>query len=416
MIGKVRGSVRRWRERAAPRFALGALAAGLLSSLAPPLPATAAASAVAPPTADTVRIVRPVAGEPAFGPTPVAVSVRGGRVRQIELLLDGRRVGRILHPPWSTEVDLGQENVARRLRAIATFESGAVASSEIVLSPIRVDEEIELPLRQIYVTASRDGDPVLDLERRDFRLVDDGRAEPLVTFERGDIPLTAVLVIDASISMRGAPLAGALAGARAFAAAMAELDEAMLLAVSDRVLARSAFTRDPEALVAGTDAAAARGGTALYDHLFLALVELGERQGRKVIVLLSDGVDVDSLLSTSDLEPLLDRSSALLYWIRLGAPKAEVRHRSAWRDFDEHDAELRSLARLVDESGGRTIPLANADEAPAVFAALLAELRGQYALGYYPTSLRGDGRFRRVRVQVSRSGVRLRARDGYFDD
>lgn len=363
-----------------------------------------------------VGLVEPLAGQPAFGSIDVAAEVRGGEAVRVEFYVDGRLIGALERPPWRLAVDVGEENSARSFRVVAFGAGGERDEAELVLPPIRVDEEIELPLQQLYVTATRDGAPALDLVESDFRLSDDGREQALVTFERGDVPLTAVLLVDSSLSMRGAPLAAALAGARAFAAGMAPLDEAMLLAVSDRVLFRTPFSGDPAALVASISGAAARGGSALHDHLFLALLELDRRQGRKVVVLLSDGVDVDSLLSSRELEPVVGRSQALLYWIRLHATERGARHRSAWRDFEEHAAELAGLERLVERSGGRVVELPRIDRAEAAFREVLDELRRQYVLGYYPRATRHDGSWRRIRLEVAPSGVDLRAREGYYDD
>jgi len=363
-----------------------------------------------------VGLVEPLAGQPAFGTITLAAETYGGEAARVEFWYDGKLVGALEHPPWRLTVDVGQENAARRFKVVAIAADGARDEAELVLPAIRVDEEIELPLQQLYVTATRGGAPALDLDRGQFRVTDDGREQTLVTFERGDVPLTAALVVDSSTSMRGAPLAAALAGARAFAAGMAPLDEAMLLAVSDRVLRRTAFTADPQALVAGISGASARGGSAIFDHLYLAFLELERRQGRRVVVLLSDGVDVDSLLSARELETVVGRSQALLYWIRLRSAAKGARHRSTWRDFDEHAAELEGLAGLVERSGGRIVDLPRVEQAPAAFEEVLAELRNQYVLGYYPSAARHDGSWRKIRIDVAQGGVSLRAREGYFDD
>ncbi len=81
-----------------------------------------------------------------------------------------------------------------------------------------------------------------------------------------------------------------------------------------------------------------------------------------------------------------------------------------------HRAELDGLARLVSASGGRIIDLARLEEAEAAFADVLAELREQYVLGYYPSGARQSGRWRRVEVRTGGSGLELRTRSGYFDE
>jgi len=363
-----------------------------------------------------IGIVEPAAGRPVFGVVEVVVELRGRERAKVDLYLDERRVGTLEQPPYRFTVDVGQQNVSHTFRAVAVAPDGATDRVELALPAVRVDDVVELPLVQLYVTATRDGVPALDLDREKFRVRDDRREQTLVTFERGDVPITAVLLLDSSLSMRGAPMAAAVAGARAFIEAMAPLDEAKVLMVSDQVIRRTPFGSDPDELLSGVAGAVARGGTAIQDHLYLALRELEARQGRRVVVLLSDGVDVDSLLSTSDLEPVVGRSPALLYWIRLGGSGGGMRHRSVWRTFEEHSAELTGLARLVERTGGRIFDLPRVDEAERVFREVLEELRNQYVLGYYPSITRHDGTWHAVTVEVDAPRVELRTREGYYDD
>jgi Ca-activated chloride channel family protein len=382
-----------------------ATAAALLATLVP-----AAAAAL------EVVFVAPAAGVAVFGEIQVALEVRGGEGARVDLFLDGQRVASAERPPWRFRVATGEENVERRLRAVARVPGGPTAEATLVLPALRVDEVVELELQQLYVTATHDGEPILDLGRGDFRLDDDGDRQRIVTFERGEVPITAVLLLDASLSMRGDPLAGALAGARAFVDGLAELDEARVVLFSDRTLSRTPFGRDPESLLAGLGGASAHGGSAVNDHLYLALAELERRQGRRVVVLLSDGVDLDSVLGVTELEPVIGRSPVLFYWLRLGDARGVLRRRSVWRDFDEHQRELEALERLVERSGGRIFDLPPGTDPRGPFREILAELRSQYVLGWYPNAPQNDGSWRKLRLDVARPGVRLRAREGYYDD
>jgi Ca-activated chloride channel homolog len=280
---------------------------------------------------------------------------------------------------------------------------------------IQVDAEIEVELVPLYVTATRGDAGVDTLRREDFTLLDDGEPQAIVTFERGDVPLTAVLLLDVSESMQGRQLAGALAGARAFVDAMQPLDQAMLLLFSDRVRRATPFTGFPEILRAGLQGVSATGGTAVNDHLFLALKLLEARRGRRVVVLLSDGLDSSSVLAMRNVLAAGRRSSALVYWLRL--PLTAGRGFStAWSDAEEHRQELADLENAVERSGGQIVTLTRVDEALAAFERILSELRGQYVLGYYPTADRDEGSWHRVRVRVAQPGVELRYRDGYVDD
>jgi Ca-activated chloride channel family protein len=351
-----------------------------------------------------------------FGTVEVAVEVLSIEpVARVEIRLDGEVVAVLTEPPYRALVDVGHENVARRFEVTATDASGEQATAVRVTGAVQVDEEVELELQQLYVTALRDGRRVLDLEPARFAVLDDGAPQKIVTFERGDVPLTAALLLDVSESMQGRQLAGALDGARAFVDAMRPLDQAMLLLFADQVRRVTAFTGFSELLRTGLEGVSAAGATAVNDHLFLALELLEARRGRRVVVLLSDGLDSASVLPMRDVLATARRSSALVYWLRL--PLTAGRSFStAWRSAAEHRTEIETLERTVTRSGGQIVPLGRTSEALAAFEAILEELRGQYVLGYYPTVDRDDGSWRRVRVRVDAPDVELRYRDGYLDD
>jgi Ca-activated chloride channel family protein len=267
------------------------------------------------------------------------------------------------------------------------------------------------------VTVTRDEDRVLDLRREDFTVRDDGETQSLVTFEQGSVPMTALLLIDASESMRGRRLDTALAGARSFLRGLASLDQAALWLFSDRLLYASPVTGFAEVLEAGLSRVEARGGTALNDHLYLALRELDRHQGRRVVVVLSDGVDVASVLSMEQVREASRRTEAMVYWIRPDPPRAGQRsYRSAWRDEETYRREQAALEALVATSGGRVVSLEDREQVPAAFTAVLEEIREQYVLGYYPTRNRDDGSWHRIQVRVGGSGLDVRVREGYLDE
>jgi Ca-activated chloride channel family protein len=388
-----------------------------LSALAPPARAQDATAPRPPAPADpTFTIVSPADGVAAFGALEVAVEARGAVPRKVEFWFNGIKAGELTRPPWKLVVDTGEDNIERRFRVVATDPGGQRREAQVVLPAVHVDDELDLPLQQLYITASREGQPALDLERREFSISDMGSRQEIVTFEHGDIPLTAALLIDSSVSMRGAPLTAALAGAHSFASGMAELDEAMLLLFSDRVMHHTPWTADPDELVANLSGVDAGGGSAVNDHLFLALQLLEKRQGRRVVILLSDGVDVESLLQAAQVNEIAVRSQALIYWIRASAEPYDLLQRSAWRNVVEHSAEIHQLAAMVDASGGRRIDISRFEDAEAAFQQILTELRQQYVVGYYPKRTRHDGAWHPVKVEADANGVTLRTREGYYDD
>ncbi len=381
---------------------------------------TFALLAGSPPPVE-VAITSPPAGYAAFGQVTVAVGVRAGEpVRRVVFFVDGRQVGAVTAPPFSVVANLGQDNVEHRFRVVAQLASGASGEASLVTPRIAVDQEVRFDLQQLYVSVRKGGERVLDLKREEFEVVDGGEDQEITAFARGGIPFTAVVLLDSSLSMHGERLNAALAGAQAFIAGMRPLDEVKLVVYCDHVIKTTPFTSVPDVLVAGLGGITAHGGTALSDHLYLALKLLEERQGRRVVVVLSDGIDSHSALSMPDVLFKARQSQALIYWIRLqdeplGSSSKEVSLFSAWRDKTWYREHLLLLRRAVEESGATITSVSELDEIRPAFQGILEELREQYVLGYYPNDLRHDGRWRKIKVKVERSGVTLLAREGYLD-
>ena len=369
----------------------------------------------------TVTLDQPDPFEPAFGAvTMEAVVVADEEIERVAFYVDGVVMDERDEPPWEVEVDLGDAIGEHRFQAVAYGISGATGTAAITTPPLPINERVSVELQQLYVTVT-DGDRrVLDLGRQHFEIIDERRAQTLVTFARGDIPFTAVVLLDTSKSMEGGKLRAALEGARAFFNGMRPLDEGKLIAFSDRILHVTPFTTFPEVLTAGLGGVRARGGTSINDHLYLAMRQLEERQGRRVVLLLSDGVDSHSVLRMAEVLDRARRSQALIYWLRLpygGAASARELPRlsTAWRNSEEYRQELELLENTVAESGGRIYLLGSIAEIAPTFQGILEELREQYVLGFYPDQTRQDGSWHRVRVRVSHPGLTVRTRDGYVD-
>ena len=377
--------------------------------------AVASAFAVALPAAALdVLLLSPRGGQPAFGFVVVEAEVLSSApVVEVVFQVDGRLAARLTEPPWRVEIDVGHDNVGHRFEVEARDAAGATASASAESAAVRVDEQLDLELQQLYVTVARRGQYDLTLDRDAFRVVDDGERQRLVTFERGDAPLTALVLLDTSDSMRGERLQTAIEGAEVFLYGLRELDEARLTLFSDRRIRGSKFARHADDVTYGLRAAKADGGTALNDHLYYALRLLDGRQGRRVVIVLSDGIDTDSLLAAADVRWAARRSQAMIYWIRLADPRQPGTFSSSWRSREEHAKELETFERTVAESGGTIHQIANVGEAAAAFRSILRELRSQYVLGYYPSRNRDDGAWHAVKVDVR--GGAVRTRDGYID-
>lgn len=369
----------------------------------------------------SITLLNPAAGQAIFGETELRAEVRaatGIRIQKVEFYLDGLLVGTVTEPPFRLLVDAGQDNVEHNIEAVVYETTGDTATTRLRTGVVRADMEVNVDLRQLFINVDRGGEPVLDLQEGDFQVFDDGERQQIVTFARGDIPFTAVIAVDASGSMTGSRLRTATDGARSFAQAMKRLDECKLLLFADRVLTETPFTNTPAILTLGLEDVRARGGTALNDSLYLSLKRLEPRTGRKVVIVLSDGVDMESVLSMERAQALARQDSVVLYWLQ---PQDEgyelpVAFASWWRNEDNHQRELNLLRRTVLDSGGRIDVLRNINEVPAALGRVLKDLREQYVIGYYPSKTRGTGTWHDVEVRVNgRTNLRARTQRGYVE-
>ena len=218
--------------------------------------------------------------------------------------------------------------------------------------------------------------------------------------------------------MKGERLAAALQGANEFVEEMKPLDQAMVMLFSDRLLRTTEFSEDRELLSRALTDVEAAGGTSINDHLFLALSRLEAVQGRRVVVLFSDGSDVHSVLPMEGVLQKARSSQALIYWIQLRDPAEESEvpeYTSSWRNVEANRREFKDLRQAIQESGGRIEVVDDLADLEEAFAGILAELREQYVLGYYPSQANHDGAWRNVRVRVEKNNLDVRTREGYFD-
>jgi Ca-activated chloride channel family protein len=363
-----------------------------------------------------VLIVEPQLAAPLFGEVDLVAEVSpSGLDARVEFFVDGEKVGEAEAPPYRVTIDVGEENREHEVRVRAVASSGASAEALVVTPAIPIDDVVHAELQQLYVTVLDGSRRVLDLVEEDFEIRDNGVGQQMVTFAAGHVPLAAAVLIDASASMRGRGLRFALRGARVFAEGVLPEDEVSIQLFADRLLFESPFSGDASVSTAGLGGSEAEGGTALNDHLYRSLRQLEARQGRRVVVLLSDGIDSHSVLRMRDVVWLSRRSRAMIYWIRTDPWVASKDRFSAWKSPSEYRAEYYLLEETVAESGGRIITLESIEQAESAVGEILAELREQYVLGYYPTDSRDDGSWHRVHVDVRRAGVAVRARGGYID-
>ena len=261
-------------------------------------------------------------------------------------------------------------------------------------------------LVDLYVTVTdEEGRLVPDLLQDDFAIFDDGQAQEITLFENDVRPITVVVMLDTSISTTNV-MHLILGGAEQFLIRMLPDDRARIGAFNDKIeIEPPEFVGDRDALIDELSSLDFGNETRLFDALVASLDALLNVEGRKVILVLTDGQDSSSRLGWRDV---LDRAVAeavMIYSIGL-----EVEYFDGARD--RRTSPDRSLRRLAEETGGGYFLLEETDELGPTFTRVSRELHSQYVLGFAPPVR--DGRPHSVLVRIANRGMQARARRSYI--
>jgi Ca-activated chloride channel family protein len=368
----------------------------------------------------SIRFLEPISGQPVLGDIHIRVAVdtpAGVRPLKVELFVDERRIATLLDPPYQATWDFGEGTDAHVIRAKLYASDGSTATARARTVPLLGVQRANVLLVEVYVTVrTRGGQFVIDLEGNEFIVREDGVSQTLSLFSPERKPVSVVLLLDVSASMkREERLTKAIEAARIFSEALEPEDQVSLIIFSDSAAVVEPFTSDRERILASIDAVQAQRGTALYDAIHAGARMVGGREGRRALVLLSDGQDLayDGMgpgsartFEESVSEAL--RNQVTAYTIGLGAQLQS--------DYDfnrQHSAE-EVLTRLATDTGGRFFAVRRPGRLKRAFQRILEELRFQYTLGYSPTNERRDGSWRAIEVEVNRPRLEVSARKGYF--
>ena len=347
----------------------------------------------------------------------LAVVPQGARLVRIEVVIDSQRVAVLEKPPYEFMWNAGEDFQPHRLEARVVDDLGRTANATLQTPPLRVGQRESVSLVDLYVNVfDQRGKPVTDLQRDSFRLFEDGKPQLIAHFTAARQPLSVALVMDASNSMgTGDRMEIARRSALDFVKRMEPSDRTMVISFSDTVTELQPLTSDRKRLERAIQEIVPAGGTALYDALVKAAERLKDVEGRRVVVLLSDGRDQafrenapGSLHLFEEAVDALAHSEVVAYAIGLGA-----------RLQDETDlAQRRSLREILEnfseKTGGRFYNPERPGQLQGVYQQIMQDLGRQYSLSYAPTNQSRDGKWRAVRVEVDPPGLHVLTRPGYF--
>jgi Ca-activated chloride channel family protein len=245
---------------------------------------------------------------------------------------------------------------------------------------------------------------VPDLEREAFTVLDNGRPQEIVLFENTVTPFTVVVMMDYSASMT-ANLELLEQAAEQFLLRLLPEDRGQVGAFSDKIQLSGTFTSDRDDLIGALNDLQFGNPTRLWDAVDASMEELKNVEGRKVVLVFTDGDDTASRRSMGDVLQRARSEEVMVYAIGLQSEffngQRVVRSRPD-----------RSLRRLAEETGGGYFELQKTAELAPTFTRVAQELHSQYTLGFSPAAL--DNREHKLEVRVNRPNMNVRARRSYI--
>ena len=257
----------------------------------------------------------------------------------------------------------------------------------------------------------RRGNFVTDLQPQDLEVLEDGAGQGIQLFARGDEAESAPelhvgLLFDTSGSM-GDDISLARSAAIKFLNTLTDAKDMTLVDFDTEIrvtkFEQSSFARMVERIRSRKP----DGLTALYDALGVYLTGASEDEGRKILVLFTDGGDTRSQTSFSKLITMLRASDATVYAIGF------MQHQS----MASRAEQRQRLTQITVETGGEAFFPTEMRQIEEAYAKILKQIHAQYTVGYVSTNTRHDGRWRKVEIKVRRpdlQGAKVQARKGYF--
>jgi VWFA-related protein len=296
---------------------------------------------------------------------------------------------------------------------------------------VQPDIQVDVDLVTVACAVdTRDGTPARNLKAEDFKVLDNGQPRQIRDFwQESDLPLTVALVADVSGSQAGYIRSHREAISQFLKQVIGPRDRAMVVEVAQKTWLISGFTSSNDAVSAAVERIGTAegkqspllgpvcrnetfphgcGGTALWHGLYYTAKELKPVQGRKAIIVLSDGMDTGSDVRLGDVIEMAQSAGTVVYSIKYASPMRFLSISGAIAQ-----AVSRGLERVSRETGGLTY--GNPGHRTAeVFAKIESDLRNMYVLGFTPTADARDGKFHKLDVTTTHADLVLRTRAGYW--
>ena len=354
-----------------------------------------------------IRITNPAHNDFRFGRSEIDAEVTAADpalVDKVEFYVDDRLVFIDTEAPYQCFFDFGTEPRSWVIRATAWHKEGVTVSDTVILKRVVLNYAVQVNRVVVYATAySNKGERhyALDLKKEDLVLEEDGVKQKIVDFYVEKRPVTLAVILDSSGSMQPAMDKVHNAASR-FVDTLALEDKALVIDFDEKVYLLQDLTNDKDQLRRAITSTNALGGTALYDALYASFRRLRGIEGRKAIILLTDGDDTSSKFSFKRVLDEAKISDIIIFPIGLGTTVLDIDLR-------------RILKTLAEETGGRASFPSKVEDLEAVYKDISEELKSQYYITYEPSNTVWDGRWRKIKMYgAPGKDLDVRTRSGYY--
>jgi Ca-activated chloride channel family protein len=349
----------------------------------------------------SVTITQPAMLEVVFGKTKIAATVEiddPSLVDRVEFVIadDVAFVDR--EPPYEFFFNFGEEQRSWVVRAIAWHKEGVSVSDVTITRKLAFSNIEEVNRVILWISATdKKGEFITDLERDEFKVFENDKEQRIIDFYAETRPITMAILIDTSGSMRD-KIREVHAAAGAFVDTIRDIDNALVIDFDDNVFLIQDLTNDHEALKEAITSTEPLGATSIFDAVHAAYRKIGKIDGRKAVILLSDGEDTSSQFGFKRVLNEAKTNNTIVYTIGVGGGSID---RNVLEEFAQN-------------TGGKAFFVKKADELSEVYQRIADELGNQYYLTYSTDNEDWDGHWVKIRVESERPGVKVRARRGYF--
>jgi Ca-activated chloride channel family protein len=290
----------------------------------------------------------------------------------------------------------------RLLRLAAALALAGAASAALFAQGAVFKSGTEIV--SLFVTvADAQGRLVPDLTKDDFEILDNDKVQSIIYFENVIQPISVVVMLDTSGSMTGS-ISLLKEAAEQFLLRLLPADQGRVGAFNDKIQISAHFTKNRDELIGDVKELDFGNGTRLWDAVLMSLDELKGIEGRRVVLVFTDGEDTES---RTRLGATIDRArldDAMVYAIGLES------------NFFNGQRMVRSqpdggLRKIADETGGGYFELKKTADLAPTFTRVAQELHAQYVMGFTPTQL--DGKVHKLTVRIKKPGMTARARRSY---